>query len=90
MEMAMSGNREYLENYYAELRDHRFAVIIAEDQKYVLRKNGAFIEEDNAWTRYVGVPLLCAYKPIASLTSANVQIFVPRPNPPSCKDPFLE
>lgn len=90
MEMAMSGNREYLENYYADLRSHRFAVIVAEDQKYVQRKDGAFIEEDNAWVRFVGAPLLCAYKPVESLTSANLQIFVPRPNPPSCKDPFLE
>jgi len=90
MEMAMSGNREYLENYYADLRIHRFAVIVAEDQKYVQRKDGAFIEEDNAWVRFVGAPLLCAYKPVESLNSANVQIFVPRPNPPSCKDPFLE
>ena len=90
MEMAMSGNREYLENYYADLRSHRFSVIVAEDQKYVQRKDGAFIEEDNAWVRFVGAPLLCAYKPVESLASANLQIFVPRPNPPSCKDPFLE
>ena len=90
MEMAMSGNREYLELYYADLHVHRFAIIIAEDQKYTQRKSGAFIEEDNAWVRYVGVPLLCEYKPLESLALANMQIFVPRSNPSSCISPFSE
>jgi hypothetical protein len=90
MEMAMSGNREYLERYYADLRDHRFAIIVAEKQKFTQQKKSAFTEEDNAWVRYVGAPLLCAYKPVESLSSANVQIFVPRPAQPSCKDPFSE
>lgn len=90
MEMAMSGNREYLERYYADLRDHRFAIIVAEKQKFTQQKKSAFSEEDNAWVRYVGAPLLCAYKPVESLSSANVQIFVPRPAQPSCKDPFSE
>jgi hypothetical protein len=90
MEMAMSGNREYLERYYADLADHRFAIIVAEKQKFTQQKKSAFIEENNAWVRYVGAPLLCAYKPVESLSSTNVQIFVPRPAQPSCKDPFSE
>jgi len=88
MEMAMSGNREYLEHYYADLKNHRFSIIVAEKQKFTQQKKNAFIEEDNAWVRYVGAPLLCAYKPVESLSSANVQIFIPRPARPSCKDPF--
>jgi hypothetical protein len=90
MEMAMSGNREYLESYYADLKNHRFAIIVAEKQKFTQQKKNAFVEENNAWVRYIGAPLLCAYKPVESLSSANVQIFVPRPSQPSCKDPFLE
>jgi len=58
--MAMSGNRDYLKKYYADLpdhhvRDHRFA----EEQKIVTAERRAFVEEDNAWVRYVGAPLLC-------------------------------
>jgi len=90
MEMAMSGNREYLEEFYADIKNHRFAVIVAEKQKFSQQKKNAFWEENSAWVRYVGAPLLCAYKPIASLSSTNVQIFVPRPAQPSCKDPFSE
>jgi len=90
MEMAMSGNREYLENFYSDLKHHRFAFIIAEEQKFTLQKKGSFIEENNAWVRYVGAPLLCAYKPIETLASANIQIFIPRPGAPVCKDPFTK
>ncbi|MBL8101540.1 MAG: hypothetical protein JNM02_03340 [Anaerolineales bacterium] len=90
MEMAMSGNREYLEQYYSDLDNRRFALIIAEEQKYNPRNNGSFVEEDNAWVRYIGAPLLCAYKPAENLLSNNIQIFVPRPGRPVCKDPFAE
>ncbi len=88
MEMAMSGNREYLEQYYSDLDNRRFALIVAEEQKYNPRDDGPFLEEDNAWVRYIGAPLLCAYKPSESLSTNNLQIFVPRPGRPVCKDPF--
>lgn len=88
MEMAMSENREYLEVFYSDLKHHRFEFIIAEEQKFTLQKKGSFIEENNAWVRYVGTPLLCAYKPVASLSSTNIQVFVPRDGDPACKDPF--
>lgn len=88
MEMAMSGNREYLENFYADLQSHRFAILIAEEQKFTLQKQGAFLEENNAWVRFVGTPILCAYKPVATLSSTNIQIFIPRETNPECKDPF--
>ena len=89
MEMAMSGNRQYLERYYSDLQDHRFAIIVAEEQKFTLQKRGSFVEENGAWVRYVGAPLLCAYKPAESLVSPNIQVFVPRPAKPACKNPFL-
>lgn len=90
MEMAMSGNQEYLETFYTDLKNRRFSLIIAEDQKYVMRKEGAFTEEDNAWVKFVGVPLLCEYKTLDTLSSVNIQIFVPRPNQHECKDPFAD
>lgn len=90
MEMAMSRNRPYLEAYYADLRERRFALIVAEDQKFTTQKEGAFTEENTAWVRYVGAPLLCNYRPIVTLTSNNVQVFEPRPKQVECKDPFAE
>ena len=90
MEMAMSRNRDYLEQYYSDLDNRRFALVIAEEQKFTQQKKGAFVEENNAWVRYIGAPLLCAYKPVETLLSTNVQIFEPRSGHPLCKDPFAE
>jgi len=90
MEMAMSRNRPYLEQYYADLQDRRFALIVAEDQKFTTQKEGAFVEENVAWVRYAGAPLLCNYKPILTLTSNNLQVYEPRPKQVECKDPFAE
>jgi coproporphyrinogen III oxidase len=90
MEMAMSRNRKYLEGYYADLRARRFALIIAEDQRFTVQKRGAFVEENVAWVRYVGAPLLCDYRSRESLVSNNIQIFEPRPRETNCKDPFSD
>jgi hypothetical protein len=90
MEMAMSRNRPYLENFYAALRERRFALIVAEDQKFTRQKEGAFVEENVAWVRFVGAPLLCNYKPVVTLTSNNIQVFEPRPKQSQCKDPFAD
>lgn len=90
MEMAMSRNRFYLEKYYSDLQNRRFALIVAEEQKFSPQKKGSFVEEDNAWVNYVGIPLLCNYKPILILVSNNIQVFEPRPNQVDCKDPFAE
>lgn len=90
MEMAMSRNRPYLETFYAELRERRFALIVAEDQKFTQQKEGAFVEENVAWVRFVGAPLLCNYKPVVTLTSNNLQVYEPRPRQVECKDPFAE
>lgn len=90
MEMAMSRNRPYLETFYADLRERRFALILAEDQKFTTQKEGAFTEENVAWVRYVGAPLLCNYKPVVTLTSNNLQVHEPRPKQVQCKDPFAD
>lgn len=90
MEMAMSRNRPYLETFYSDLRERRFALIVAEDQKFTTQKEGAFTEENTAWVRYVGAPLLCNYKPVITLTSNNLQVHEPRPKQVECKDPFAD
>ncbi len=90
MEMAMSRNRAYLETFYGDLQARRFALIVAEDQKFTQQKQGAFVEENVAWVRFVGAPLLCNYKPVVTLTSNNIQVFEPRPKQVDCKDPFAE
>lgn len=80
MEMAISGNEAYLSRYYEDLAKHRFRAIIAHPQNLGV-ETGDFIEENNAWSRLVGQPLLCQYKPALTLDYSKVQILVPRERP---------
>ena len=83
MEMAISGNKPYLNKFYADLASHRFAAIVAHKQNLGV-STGDFIEESNVWTNLVAQPLLCQYKPVLSLTFSNIQVFIPRAKP--CPD----
>lgn len=90
MEMAMSRNQIYLEGYYADLANHRFALIVAEKQKVNPKKGGSFLEEDIAWVTYIGAPLLCYYEPVENINSNNIYFFVPRTQPIECNIPFSD
>jgi hypothetical protein len=89
MEMAMSGNPDYLNRFHAELKNHRFGLIISEPL-YVRRKSSdeIFGEENNAWVQQVSKPVLCYYKPKKSLLiDVPIQILVPRTVPdPACQE----
>ena len=80
MEMAISGNKPYLDKFYADLANHRFAAIVATKQNLGV-DTGDFIEESNVWNKLVAQPLLCQYKPAVSLTFSNIQVFIPRGRP---------
>ena len=77
MEMAISGNEAYLGQYYRDLESHRFAAIVAHPQNLGVETDD-FIEENNAWIRLVGQPLLCQYKDAMTLDYSKVEILVPR------------
>jgi hypothetical protein len=80
MEMAISGNEPYLNQYYTDLANHRFAAIVAHPQNLGV-ETGDFIEENDAWARLVAQPLLCQYKPALTLDYSKVQILIPRARP---------
>ncbi len=83
MEMAISGNRPYLTQFYQDLAGHRFAAIVARKQSLTVGE-GDFMEEATVWTKLVSEPLLCQYKPALTLENSNIEVFVPRPKP--CPD----
>ncbi len=89
MEMAISGNRPYLDQFYQDLAGHRFVAIVAHKQNLSVA-TGDFLEENNVWTRLVAQPLLCQYKPILTLDYSNIQVFVPRPKPCPGYPPSLD
>lgn len=82
MEMAMSGNQAYLQRFYADLRDHRFAAIVAGRQNLGIKTDGVFFEENNAWNSKIAPYILCHYEPTREIETElrRIQIFTPRSN----------
>ncbi len=80
MEMAISGQEEYLEQFYAELAAHDYDLIIISKQ-YLNFKGAdvAFPEENNAWVKNIAIPLMKYYTPITWLRYTDTEIYVPRP-----------
>lgn len=85
MDQAMSGNEAYFKNFYNDLANRRFSLIVTEtlfinyqDQEY------GFANENNAWVKWVAEPVLCYYVPKMSIKGAKVQVLIPRGDPTDC------
>jgi hypothetical protein len=79
MEMAMSNNQPYLNRFYDDLRDHRFAAIVAAKQNVVIKQTGPTMEENNAWNSRVSPYILCYYHPILTIEPQGnrIEVYVP-------------
>ena len=85
MEMAMANNTDYLNNFYENLRNHQYALIISEPLKIVSKgRSEQFGEENNAWVERVAKPLLCYYEPIEIFKKVRVELLVPRQDTSNC------
>jgi len=80
MEKAMSGDQAYLQQFYKDLADHRFAVIVTRKQRVVKKTDEPFSEENNVWIDAVSGPLLCYYERSLTLESSNTLLLVPSPS----------
>jgi hypothetical protein len=80
MEMAMSNNQPYLQQFYVDLKNHRFAAIIAGKQNVGVKDEGAFAEENNIWNARVSPYILCYYEPVVQIEAdeSRIEFFVPR------------
>jgi hypothetical protein len=87
MDMAMAENLDYLKNFYIDLSNNRFTMIVT-DPIYTSEKTSqdTFGEENNAWVKWVAEPLLCYYKPTRVLPEVGIQLLTPRKNPKNCPD----
>ena len=85
MEMAMSHNQAYLDQFQSDLRQQRFAMIVAEPQSdHLYQREHNFSEENNLWVLDVSQPILCYYE-LENLPGMelNVSLYIPRSQP--CK-----
>ncbi len=85
MEMAMANNRPYLNQFYDDLRNHRFALIVSHPLK-VNYQGGShqFGEENDAFVSRVTEPILCYYQPAKKMTEVGLELLVPRAQPGDC------
>lgn len=82
MEMAMSGNRQYLDDFKTDMEARRFALIIITPQRIIYKGRGyTFGEEDDAWVRNVRTPLLEYYQNKLLIDSGRGHIAVMEPIP---------
>lgn len=80
MEMAMSNNQDYLNQFYTDLREHRYDLIIDGAQNVVYKgPEDGFPEENNVWVDRVTLPLLEYYESSYVLPYSRISFLVPKP-----------
>ena len=79
MEMAMANNAEYLDAFYEDLREHRFALIVTDPQRINYKgREFSFGEENDAWVARVTEPLLAFYQKETSFKGLGIEVYVPK------------
>jgi len=85
-EMEMANNSAYLERFYADLRQRRFALIVSDPVSTARQgRLREFGEENDAWAERVAEPLLCYYVVQTEVRNLNtIVLLAPRPVGQSC------
>jgi hypothetical protein len=86
MEMAMSGNQAYLQHFYNDLDNHRFAAIISGRQNLTIKQDGVFAEENNVWNTLVSPYILCNYESSMTIEAdiTRIEVYRPRTQTQAC------
>lgn len=79
MDMALSEDAGYFASFYKDLAAHRFSLIVTEPL-HVMFQGGTyhFGNENDAWVKWVSIPVLCYYEPIETFREAGLELLVPR------------
>jgi hypothetical protein len=87
MEMAMAGNRLYLDAFRSSLQQHEFGLIVVDHLSTAFQGRGhGFGEENDAWVREVSLPILCWYEPSLHLEVPRLEFLVPKPEGAGCPE----
>jgi len=79
MDMAMADEADYFNKFYKELANHRFSMIISEPLHTGFQGGEfEFGNENDAWVKWISIPLLCYYEPVETYPVFGVQILVPK------------
>jgi len=87
MDMAMAEDQGYLNNFYRDLSNKRFSMIVT-DPIFIPEKGSEFVfgDENDAWVKWVAKPLLCYYAPTELFKEVGIQLLLPREEPKNCPD----
>lgn len=84
MDEAMAENENHFASYYADLAAHRFALIISEPLRVEFQGDVYhFGNENDAWVKWVSIPMLCYYEPLATYPEVGLELLIPRAQPES-------
>ena len=79
MDQALANNEKYFAKFYEDLSEKRFALIVNEPSNIVIRGSEfSFGEENDAYLKWVTIPLLCKYEPIYSSPETSLELLIPR------------
>jgi hypothetical protein len=80
MEMAMAGNTGYLNEFYADLKEKRFALIISDPLRDSFKGSEySFGEENDVWVLRVAQPLLETYQRAEMFRGLGIEVLEPKP-----------
>ncbi len=83
MDQAMAENAEYFDQFYQDLAAHRFKLIVSEPLQVRYQGDSyLFGNENDAWVKWVSVPLLCYYEPFETQPKVGVQLLRPKQKEP--------
>jgi hypothetical protein len=87
MNEALSSNAAYFRPFYADLANHRFALIISDPLRTPIKDSSyQFGEENNAWVTWVSNPVLCYYQEEDTHKEVGVELLVPKSEPVDCSN----
>ena len=79
MEMAMSGNENYLNEFHENLSVQKYTLIITDQQRINYKgREYAFGEENDVWVAQVTVPLLKYYQREVLFKDFGIEVLVPK------------
>ena len=79
MEMAMSGNDNYLSDFHTSLSEQDYALIVTDQQRINYKgREYAFGEENDVWVAEVTVPLLKYYQREELFNDIGIEVLIPK------------
>ncbi len=83
MDQAMAENAKYFDKFYRDLAAHRFKLIVSEPLQVRFQGDSyLFGNENDAWVKWVSIPLLCYYEPVETQQQVGVQLLEPKQKSP--------